>query len=123
MQYIQAHAGDVIRALNEHTIGSFALSFMRAQLQSDAGDHPFTQWEQATAQQALQRAIQAATIPLQPQLAGQPLGHFDALAVHPSVPWIARMAAEYGLTAVPAPTDQWCLVARFITRARHALLQ
>jgi len=123
LQYIQAHAGDVIRALNEHTIGSFALSFMRSQLQSGAGDHPFTQWEQATAQQALQRAIQAASIPLQPQLAGQPLGHFDALAVHPSVPWIARMAAEHGLTAVPAPSDQWCLVARFITRARHALLQ
>jgi hypothetical protein len=123
LQYTQAHAGDVVRALSDGTIGIIALDFTRAQLRVDTGDHPFAQWEQATAQQVLARAIQAARVPLQPQLAGQPLGHFDAVAVYPTVPWVARLAGEHNLIVLAAPTDQWCLVARVVTRAQHALVR
>ena len=123
LQYTQAHAGDVIRALNKGTLGAVALDFMRAQLRDDTGTQPFKQWEPAIAQQVFDRAIQAARVPLQPKIAGQPLGHFDAIAVYPTVPWLARIATERNVRVLAAPTDQWCLVARVVTRAQHDLVR
>lgn len=123
LQYVQAHGGDVIQALRDRTIGTFALTFMRDQLRNDTMDHPFFQWSPATAQAVFERALQAASVPLQPQMGGQPLGHFEAIVVNPSVAWVKKMAQDRGMAALTTPSDQWLMAVRVTTRAKHALVR
>jgi hypothetical protein len=122
LRYVQAHVGDVVQALHSGTIGSTALDFMRANIQTGATTDPFSQWPPQIAEQALDRAIQSARVPLQPRLAGRPLGRFDALAARPSIPWLARLAEERQLEQLPLVAKTWCLVVRVMTRAQHPLV-
>jgi hypothetical protein len=123
LRHVESHSGDVVLMLREETIGSFALEFMRDYLRQRTDEHPFTMWDAVTANDALERAIQAARVPFQPQIAGSPLGHVEVLSVQPDVAWIGRLAEERGMVVLPTSSDRQAVVTRVITRAQQALIR
>lgn len=121
LQHVQIHMGDVVRALNQGTIGEIALEFMRTQLRTKVAEEPFGEWSVDQARETLDRARQAARVLLQHQLAGRPIGKFSAIAISPSIAWVPRLAEERGMVQLPLGTAHWAMVVRFITRTRLTL--
>jgi len=123
LRYVDAHASDVIVMMGNNAIGQFAVDFLRAKLRATPNESPFTMWDAATAAQALDRANQAARIPLQPQLAGRALGHVQALSINPAIAWMSRVAQDRGYIIIPTATQQTIVVVRVVSRAHHSLVR
>jgi hypothetical protein len=123
LQYVQAHAEGVPNALEKQRLANLALAFMYDHLRAGGGGDPFANWQAATAQATLDRAMQEARVAMQPQPSGRPIGHFAGVMVHPSVDWLPRAAHEEQIVVMPAPTTRWAFVARVITRTAHPLVQ
>lgn len=123
LRAVQSASGDVAHALNANTLESQALEFMRRHLRDGVGDDPFAMWDAETAAAVLDRAREAARIPIQPLPGGRPSGHFDAVAMSPDVAWIPRLAEERHMVTLPLASPRWGLVIRVATRAHHALVR
>lgn len=123
LQYVQAHAEGVPNALEKQRLANLALAFMYDHLRAGGGGDPFANWQAATAQATLDRAVQEARVAMQPHPSGRPIGHFAGVMVHPSVEWLPRAAQEEHIVVLPAPTTRWAMVARVITRTAHPLVQ
>jgi hypothetical protein len=121
--YVQAHAAGVPNALEEHRLANLALAFMYDHLRAGGGGEPFANWQAATAQATLDRAVQEARVAMQPHPSGRPIGHFAGVMVHPSVDWLPKVAQEEHITVLPAPTPRWAFVVRALTRTAHPLVQ
>ncbi len=122
LQDVQGHGSDIINALNQGSIHTVALNFMRDYLHQESIDDPFTHWEAVMAQEVIERARHLARVPIQPQVAGKPIGHFEALAIEPTVAWASRIAEEHGMVTLPITTRRWAMVIRVITRTHNALI-
>lgn len=122
LHHVQTHAGGVNQALRTHTLAHLSLEYLYGILRRDTADLPFASWKAATAEDALDRAIQAARIPMQPHQAGRPLGQFNALVAHPSVAWLPRLSETRKVAFLPGPAPQWCFIARVQTRAQYPLI-
>jgi hypothetical protein len=122
LRYMEAHAGTVIISLKQDTIGSFALDFMSDYLRRYIESQPFTMWDAATTGQALDRALSAAKVPMQPQVAGHPLSSIEYISASTSIPWIPRMAEERSIVLIPSSQESGAIVMRVVTRARHILV-
>ncbi len=128
LQYVQAHSGDVFRALQDGSIGRLALDFMSVVLRDEVAEEPFGAWTREQAEETLDRAREAARVLLQPLPAGRPAGRFSAIAIDPEVPWVAhlvdgRTATQRKMTLLGLATPRWALVIRCLTRVRHTLVR
>lgn len=122
LRHVQTHAGGIDQALRSHTLAHLALEYLYGVLRQDTAELPFAAWNATTAADALDRAIQAARIPMQPHQAGRPLGYFGALVAHPSVAWLPRLTETRSVVFLRGPAPQWCFIARVQTRAPYPLI-
>lgn len=122
LRYIETHAQDALLFLQEDRIGMFALEYMRERLRATLGTDPFAQWSIDIARAALDQAETNARIPYQSPPTGRPQGLVEAVTIHPSIPWLTKIAAERSMLALPGASPRRCTVVRIATRLTHPLI-